>query len=295
MLPTFVIGLREGLEAALIVGIVAAFLRQRGRLDALRWVWAGVAAAVVICVAVGVGLQIASAGLPQKQQEGLETVVGAAAVLMVTYMAIWMRRHARDLKGQLEGAAESALVQGSAWALVFMAFFAVLREGFETAVFLLAAFQASDTPAMAGSGALIGVVAAAALGYGIYRGGVHINLSRFFYATGLVLVVVAAGLVMTAFHTAHEAGWVNFGQGQVMDLSWLVQPGTVLSSVLTGVLGIQPKPVTIEVIGWLAYLVPLVIYLTWPSRKTRRRAEEPATASAEFASELSGQRLGNQG
>ncbi len=295
MLPTFVIGLREGLEAALIVGIVAAFLRQRGRLDALRWVWAGVAAAVLICVAVGVGLQIASADLPQKQQEGLETVVGAAAVLMVTYMAIWMRRHARDLKGQLEGAAESALVQGSAWALVFMAFFAVLREGFETAVFLLAAFQASDTPAMAGSGALIGVVAAAALGYGIYRGGVHINLSRFFYATGLVLVVVSAGLVMTAFHTAHEAGWVNFGQGQVMDLSWLVQPGTVLSSVLTGVLGIQPKPVTVEVIGWLAYLVPLVVYLTWPSRTTPRRAEASAAPAPEFAPELAGQRAGNQG
>jgi high-affinity iron transporter len=293
MLPTFVIGLREGLEAALIVGIVAAFLRQRGRLDALRWVWAGVAVAVLICVAVGVGLQVASAELPQKEQEGLETVVGAAAVLMVTYMAIWMRRHARDLKGQLEGAAESALVQCSAWALVFMAFFAVLREGFETAVFLLAAFQASDTPAMAGTGAIIGIVVAVGLGYGIYRGGVHINLSRFFYVTGLVLVVVAAGLVMSAFHTGHEAGWVNFGQDRAMDLSWLVQPGTVWSSVFTGVLGIQPYPTAIEVVGWLAYLVPMVLYLTWPSRKKRDRVPV-TTAAPEYTPELAAQRASNQ-
>jgi len=280
MLPTFVIGLREGLEAALIVGIVAAFLRQRGRLDALRWVWMGVAAAVAICVAVGVGLQIASRDLPQKQQEGLETIVGVAAVLMVTYMAIWMRRHARDMKGQLEGAAESALMQGSAWALVFMAFFAVLREGFETAVFLLAAFQASDNPALASSGAFIGLVIAAFIGVGIYRGGIHINLSRFFYVTGLMLVLVAAGLVMSAFHTAHEAGWVNFGQARAFDLSWLVQPGTVSSSLITGVLGIQPFPTVIEVIGWLAYFVPLALYLAWPSRPRKRPMEHKATTEA---------------
>lgn len=292
MLPTFVIGLREGLEAALIVGIVAAFLRQRGRLDALRWVWAGVAAAIAICVAVGVGLQIASTDLPQKEQEGLETIVGVAAVLMVTYMAIWMRRHARDLKGQLEGAAESALVQGSAWALVFMAFFAVLREGFETAVFLLAAFQASDNPSLAGSGALIGVVVAAGLGYGIYRGGVHINLSRFFYVTGLVLVLVAAGLVMSAFHTAHEAGWVNFGQARAFDLSWLVEPGSVTSSLLTGVLGIQPFPTVIEVIGWVAYFVPLTIYLAWPSRRKRKPAPREVQPREQG---LQGQGVGTHG
>src|SRR6185437_11265108 len=127
MLPTFVIGLREGLEASLIVGIVAAFLRQRGRLDLLRWVFAGVSIAVLLCVGVGVALDIVSKDLPQRQQEGLETVVGALAVVMVTYMVVWMRRHSRDLKGQLEGAAGNALAEGSAWALVVMAFLAVLR------------------------------------------------------------------------------------------------------------------------------------------------------------------------
>jgi high-affinity iron transporter len=144
VLPTFVIGLREGLEAALIVGIVAAFLGRQGRRDALRQVWIGVGAAVAICIAIAVVLQVVSSDLPQRGQEGLETVVGLFAVVMVTYMVAWMRRHARDLKGQLEGAAAAALASGSARALVMMAFLAVLREGFETAVFLLATFHASN-------------------------------------------------------------------------------------------------------------------------------------------------------
>ena len=206
MLPTFVIGLREGLEAALIVGIVAAFLKQRQRRDLLRLMWFGVAAAVVICTAVGVGLHVLAADLPQKQQEGLETVIGAIAVAMVTYMVVWMRRHSRDLKKQLEGAANSAIESGSGLALVFMAFLAVFREGFETSVFLLAAFNNAASPADAGGGAVLGVAVALVLGYGIYRGGVRINLSKFFRATGFVLVLVAAGLVVSALHTAHRGG-----------------------------------------------------------------------------------------
>jgi high-affinity iron transporter len=282
MLPTFVIGLREGLEASLIVGIVAGFLGRQGRRDALRQVWLGVVAAVLICIVVGVVLEIISADLPQAEQEGLETVIGLFAVAMVTYMVMWMRKHSRDLKGELEGQAGAALARGSATALVVMAFLAVLREGFETAVFLLAAFQASTSPVLAGSGALIGIVLAVVLGYGIYKGGVRLNLSKFFRITGVVLVVVAAGLVMTAFHTAHEAGWVNFGQQRVADLSWLVLPGTPVSSLVTGVLGIQPYPVLIEVVAWFVYLVPLMVYLLWPQGGPARRvpAEEPSPAAA---------------
>ena len=263
MLPTFVIGLREGLEAALIVGIVAAFLRQRGRLDLLKLVWFGVGIAVALCVAVGITLKIVSAELPQRQQEGLETIVGLIAVAMVTYMVVWMRRHSRGLKKQLEGAADTALAAGGA-ALVATAFLAVLREGFETAVFLLAAFNETRTPLAAGAGAVLGVAVAVGLGYGIYRGGVRINLSKFFRATGLVLVLVAAGLLVSAAHTAHEAGWLNFGQGRTFDLGWLVQPGSVQSSLLTGMLGWQPRPVTIEVVVWLLYLIPVGLYVAWP-------------------------------
>ena len=266
MLPTFVIGLREGLEAALIVGIIAAFLRKQGRRDLLRWVFAGVAGAVGLCALVGVALEVYSRDLPQRQQEGLETVVGVLAVAMVTYMVVWMRRHSRELKGQLEGLAADALT-GSAnagRAMVLMAFLAVIREGFETVVFLLAAFHEAGSGPAAGVGALLGLVIAVGLGYGIYRGGVRLNLSKFFRATGLVLVLVAAGLVVNALHTAHEAGWLDAGQGTTVDLSWLVQPGTVQASLLTGMLGIQTHPVVIEVVGWLAYLVPVGCYVAWP-------------------------------
>jgi high-affinity iron transporter len=273
MLPTFVIGLREGLEASLIVGIVAAFLRQRGRIDLLRWVFAGIAAAITLCVAAGVGLELVSRELPQRQQEGLETVIGAFAVAMVSYMVIWMRRHSRDLKGQLEGAAGVALAQGSGWALVAMAFLAVLREGLETAVFLLAAFNETSNRGSAGIGALLGILVSIGLGWAIYRGGVRLNLSKFFRATGAVLVLVAAGLVLTAFHTAHEAGWLNIGQQSTVDLSAFVRPGSLEASVLTGVLGLQPRPVLIELVAWLAYLVPMVLYVVWPPG----RAPKPAT------------------
>jgi high-affinity iron transporter len=275
VLPTFVIGLREGLEAALIVGIIGAFLAQQGRRGALRQVWIGVAAAVAICIGIAIALQAISSNLPQRGQERLETVVGILAVGMVTYMIIFMRRNARNLKGELEGAAASALASGSARALVVMAFLAVLREGFETAVFLLATFDASGDATASWLGAVIGILVAAAVGYGIFRGGVRLNLSRFFRVTGLVLVVIAAGLVMTAFHTANEAGWLTAGQSQAFDLSWLVRPGTPVSSLLTGVLGIQPFPAWIEVAAWLAYLVPMALIVAWPARRQRR---SPATA-----------------
>jgi high-affinity iron transporter len=160
-----------------------------------------------------------------------------------------------------------------------MAFLAVLREGFETAVFLLATFHASGDATTSWLGAVIGILLAAAIGYAIYRGGVRLNLARFFRITGLVLVLVAAGLVMTALHTASEAGWLTAGQGQAFDLSWLVRPGTPVSSLLTGVLGIQPYPVWIEVIAWLAYLVPMTVIVAWPSGRRRPRPEQSAVSA----------------
>jgi high-affinity iron transporter len=227
-------------------------------------VWIGVSIAVCICIGIGVGLQIISHDLPPRQQEGLETVVGGIAVVMVTYMVVWMRRHARDLKGDLERAAGSALAEGSSKALVMMAFLAVLREGFETVVFLLATFHASGDATVSWVGAVLGLLLAVLIGYGIYKGGLHLNLSRFFRVTGIVLVVIAAGLVMTGVHTANEAGWLNVGQTQAFDLSWLVRPGTPLESFVNGVLGIQPYPVDVEVMAWSVYLVPMLAVMCWP-------------------------------
>ncbi len=276
MLPSFVIGLREGVEAALIVGIIAGFLRQEGRRDALRPMWLGVAAAIAICLAAGALLELLDEELPQRQQEGLETVVGAAAIAIVSFMIVWMRRHARGLSGQLRASARSALAAGSTAALVAMAFFAVIREGLETVVFLLAVLQNADEPLTAGAGALLGIACAIAIGFAVYSGGVRINLARFFRITGLVLVLVAAGLVATTLHTAHEAGWLNAGQGQALDLTWLVVPGSWTSALLTGMLGWQPQPTHIELIGYLIFLIPAAGYVLWPPRARlgalRRRA-----------------------
>ncbi len=271
MLPTFIIGLREGLEAALIVGIIAAFLTQRGARGGLRPMWAGVAAAIGLSVAVAVVLQVIGRTLPHKQQEGLETVLALLAVGGVTYMVVWMRRHSRELKSRLERGTEAALVGGSTAALAGMAFFGVLREGLETSVFLLAAFQGSRTPAASGFGAVLGVAVAVVLGWGIYRGGLRIDLGRFFRVTGIVLVLVAAGLLASSAHTAYEAGWLTILQAPAVDLTWLAAPGSVRSAILTGMLGLQPVPTVAELLVWFAYAIPMGFYVLWPHRPASRQ------------------------
>ncbi len=278
VIATYVIGLREGLEAALIVGIVAAFLRQQRRRAALRFVWIGVVIAVVFCAAVGVALQILNQELPERRQEMLETVVGLCAVAIVTFMVVWMRRHTRGLRAELEAHAAAALATGSVFALVAMAFFAVLREGLETAVFVLAAFQAADNPLTAGLGALLGIVTAVILGAALYRGGIRINLARFFRITSIVLVIIAGGLLATAVHTAHEAAWFNSFQGPALNLSWLVVPGTITSSLLTGTLGLQPRPTYAEVGVWLIYVVPMLLFVLWPQARPVHRSAAPSVS-----------------
>lgn len=280
MLPTFVIGLREGLEASLIVGIVAAFLMRNGRKKEMWALWTGVGLGVALCLAGGIALRIAERNLPQRQQEGLETVVGLVAVAFVSWMVLWMRSHARELKGELEASAAAALATGSAWALILMAFLAVLREGFETAVFLLAILQSSTNSTSSMIGATLGIVVAVVIGYGIYRGGVKINMARFFRVTGIVLVLVAAGLLATAAHTAHEAGWLNSLQGQALDLQWLVHPGSVRAALITGMFGLQPRPTWAEVIAWLAYAVPFLCIVAIPAPATARAKSSMPTTPA---------------
>ena len=284
MLPTLVIGLREGLEAALIIGIIAAFLIQRGERRALRWMWAGVALAVLLCLGVAVGIRALNRSLPHDQQEALAAIMALLAVAGVTYMIVWMRRHSRDLKGILESHAETALVDGSTWALVGLAFFAVIREGLERAVFLIAAFQNSLNPRATGTGAVLGIAIALGLGYGIYKGGVRINLTRFFRLTGFILVLVAAGLLASAAHAAAEAHWLGVGQASAVNLSWMIAPGSVRASLITGMLGLQPVPTVAEVTLWLAYAIPMSLYVLWPSGRspTRRPApsSEPSAARA---------------
>lgn len=261
---TFLIGLREGLEAALIVSIVAAFLKRSGH--SVRPMLFGVAAAVLISVGVGVALNLLSESLPQRQQEMLETVIGVIAVVFVTTMIIWMNRHAFQMKGELERETQQALNKGGSFALAGMAFLAVLKEGFETAVFLLAATQASGGGrTWAVLGAVAGIGTAIALGLGLYYGGLKLNLGRFFKITGVFLVFIAAGLVMSSLRTAHEAGWINIGQQRVFDLSSWMPARSVHGAVVTGMFGIPQDPRLIEVLGWVLYAVPVLTIFLWPA------------------------------
>ncbi|MDQ8046922.1 MAG: iron uptake transporter permease EfeU, partial [Patulibacter sp.] len=266
MLPTFVIGLREGLEASLIVGIVAAFLAQQGRRDALRWMWVGVVGAALFCLAVGVILREAGHELPRKEQEGLETVIAIVAVGFVTWMIIWMKQNARTLSKELRTSAAAALASGSAFGLVAMAFLAVLREGLETAVFLVAAFNASGNATEAAGGAVLGLLIAIGIGYGIYKGGITLNLTKFFKFTGVLLAFVAAGLLSRALHTAHEAGWFDALQHQALNLSGVIKPGSVTESIWNGIFGLTIRPTVGELGIYLVYLVPVVAFVVVTQR-----------------------------
>ncbi|OBC02498.1 iron uptake transporter permease EfeU [Mycobacterium sp. 852002-40037_SCH5390672] len=262
---TFLIGLREGLEASLIVSIVGAFLKRNGQ--TVRPMFAGVALAVLLSVGVGVGLDLFAASLPQAQQEMMETVINAIAVVFVTSMIIWMNGNAAQLKGELEREARQAVNRGGAFALAAMAFLAVLKEGFETSVFLLAAAETSHGNRwFAVLGGAAGIVTSVGLGVGLYYGGLRINLGRFFRVTGVFLVLIAAGLVLGALRTAHEAGWVTIGQQQVLDLSGWIPSNSVLGAATTGVFGIPTDPRLIEVLGWLLYAGPVLVVFLWPAR-----------------------------
>ncbi len=274
MLATLVIGLREGLEATLVVGIIAAFLR-RNRVP-LAPMWIGVGVAVLMSIGVGLGLQAVEQALPQAEQEGMETVIGVVAVVFVTGMIVWMRTHARTMAKDLEASATAAVGRGTAWALAGMAFLAVLKEGFETSVFLLATFQASSDTGLAALGAVVGIAVAVAVGYGLYTGGVRLDLGRFFTATGVFLVLVAGGLVLTLLRHAHEAGWVVIGQQRTLDLGWLAPNGSVRGALVTGVLGIPADPRVIEVLGWVLYVVPVLALSLWPRTWKPSAARVPA-------------------
>ncbi|ORA77300.1 FTR1 family protein [Mycobacterium malmoense] len=272
---TFLIGLREGLEATLIVSIVGAFLKRNGQ--STRPMFAGVALAMLISVAVGVGLDLLSATLPQAQQEMMETVIGAVAVVFVTSMIIWMSRNAARLRGELEREARQAINRGGALALVAMAFLAVLKEGFETAVFLLATAQTSHGSRwFAMLGGLTGIAISIVIGVGLYHGGLKLNLGRFFRVTGVLLVLIAAGLVLGALRTAHEAGWVTIGQQQVFNFSPWMPRNSVQGALITGLFGIPADPRLVEVLAWLLYVIPVLVMFLWPARlaaapRVRRR------------------------
>lgn len=268
MLAPFLIMLREGIEAALVVGIIATYLRQTGKAAWLPAVWVGVLLAIALSLFTGAAILMASAEFPQKAQEAFEAVVGLLAVAVLTWMVFWMRRAAGTLRAGLHADIERALAssKGTAGALVAMAFFAVAREGLESVFFLLAIFQQSPGPE-APLSALAGVLVAGAVGWLIYSGGLRIDLRHFFRVTAVVILIVAAGLLASVLRNLHEAGLWNLLQTPVYDLSRSLPETGLIGAVLSGLFGYADRPTTGEVLVWAGYLVVTLGLFFRPARR----------------------------
>ncbi|ERM03276.1 iron transporter [Brucella intermedia 229E] len=268
MLVPFLIMFREGVEAALIVGIIATYLHQTGRSAWMPVVWIGILLALAMSLTVGAILQLLSAEFPQKAQELFEAIIGLIAVFVLTSMVFWMRKAARSIKVELHHSIDAAFQTPpthKGFGLILMVFFAVAREGLESVFFLLAAFQQSEGPA-APVGALLGVLLAAAVGYGIFKGGLKLNLRRFFRWTGVFILIIAAGILANSVMALHEAGIWNHFQAVVFDASDILPLDSTLGSVLAGgVFGYIATPTVSEVVAYVAFLVPALILFLMPA------------------------------
>ncbi len=285
LLGNFLIGLREGLEAALVVSILIAYLVKTGNRRALLPVWAGIGAAVVLAFAFGIALTAASSEMQFKTQELFGGILSIVAVGLVTWMVFWMRKTARFMKAELEGKLEGALDIGPL-ALAAVAFLAVGREGLETALFLWTnisnSSEGSTQPII---GAVLGLAVAIALGYLLYRGGLKINLRRFFTWTGAALIVVAAGVFGYGFHDLQEAevfpGLNAVALEPHLFFAKFGTAGDWMQTVFQGVLNVTPQITWLQLVMWAAYLVPVMaLFLRDPStpRPAPAAATEPATS-----------------
>lgn len=254
----FVIALREGIEAALIVSIVLAYLKQLGRSDRSHLVWWGTGLAVALSAILGTIIFSVGAEFDGTAEEVFEGLVTLTAVGVLTWMIFWMRRQGARIKSELQQKVDSALTAGGL-ALAAIAFFAVLREGVETALFL---FAAAEGTAVEGGGvasqllgAMLGLGLAVVLGVLLYRGGIRMNLRTFFKVTGVILVVVAAGLFAYSVHELQEAGWLPFLESPAFDLSATLPDDEGIGAILRGLVGYNADPGVLEVVAWAAYLV----------------------------------------
>ncbi|MFE6483595.1 iron uptake transporter permease EfeU [Streptomyces sp. NPDC057757] len=264
MFANYLIGLREGLEASLVVCILIAYLVKTEHREALRPIWIGIAAAVLISLGFGFGLEYGSQEMTFKAQEALGGSLSIVAVGLVTWMVFWMRRTARHLRAELHGRLDSALLMGTG-ALVVTAFLAVGREGLETSLFVWTSVHAAGSedgtfePLL---GALLGLATAVLLGWLFYRGALRINLAKFFTWTGGMLVVVAAGVLAYGFHDLQEADFLPGLTNRAFDVSDAIPPDSWYGTLLKGVFNFQPDPTVLQVTVWALYLVPtLAIFL----------------------------------
>ncbi|MFF8834823.1 iron uptake transporter permease EfeU [Streptomyces sp. NPDC015130] len=293
MFGNYLIGLREGLEASLVVCILVAYLVKTGRRDALRPIWIGIGVAVGVALAFGAGLEFGSQELTFEAQELLGGSLSIVAVVLVTWMVFWMRRTARHLKAELHGRLDAALRMGTG-ALVATAFLAVGREGLETALFVWASVRASSDGSYAPlAGVLLGLLTAVLLGWLFYRGALRINLAKFFTWTGGMLVVVAAGVLAYGVHDLQEARFLDGLADKAFDVSATIPPDSWYGTLLKGVFNFQPDPTVLQVTVWALYLVPtLALFLapirSGPSVRVEKQKATDEKAEAEASTGTSG-------
>lgn len=259
------IGLREGLEAALVVVILAAFLVKTGRRDALRWLWLGVGVAVALSVGLGALLTYGTSTLTFTQQELIGGTASIVAVAFVTWMVFWMRTAARTISGELKGALSRALEVGPL-AIATVGFLGVGREGLETAIFFYATTQAAGAGNVVPMlGWLAGILGAVVLGLLIYRGAVRINLGVFFRWTGAFLVLVAAGILAYGIHDLQEAAVLPGLTTLAFDVSSVINPGSWYAALLKGIFNFTPATTLLQAIAWVAYVgIVLPLFLRAP-------------------------------
>ncbi len=285
----FFITLREGLEAALIVAIVMAYLRQLGRTEQFGWVAAGALAGVAVSLAAGAGVYIAVGELEGRAEQLTEGIIALTAVGVLTWMIFWMRRQARTIGGALRSRVDHALATGTVLGLASIVFIGVVREGLETALFMLAVIFDAGAASTA-IGAFAGLALAVTLGYGIYRGGQRINLRLFFQITGGLIIIVAAGLFGKGVHELQEVGVFD----TLLSPVWNVEANPIVghgefAAFLKGLFGWSPAPSLERLAVWGLYLTTAswFFYLDGrlpfavPLSEHRRTASAQAEATAD--------------
>ncbi|GHB67739.1 iron transporter [Streptomyces viridiviolaceus] len=274
MFANYLIGLREGLEASLVVCILVAYLVKTGNRSKVPPIWLGVGIAVALSMGVGAVLQFGSTQLTFEAQEILGGCLSIVAVALVTWMVFWMRRTARHLKAELHGKLDQALAIGTG-ALMATAFLAVGREGLETALFVWSAVQATDDGVRPLVGAVLGLLTAVVLGWLFYRGALRINLAKFFTWTGAMLVVVAAGVLAYGIHDLQEASILPGLDNRLFDISATIPPDSWYGALLKGIFNFQPDPSVLQATFWALYLTPVLLLFLRPARTA---PATPATA-----------------
>lgn len=272
---SLLVTLREGLEAGLIVVIILTYLRNAEQRSHWRYVLVGTAAAVGVSAVVGAAIFVAAGKFEGRAEQVFEGSAMLTAVVVLSWMIVWMKSQAPRIRGQLQAQVQSALAVGSALALAAVPFVAVLREGVETALFMFAATRTA-TPIESTLGAAIGLAGALAVSYAFYRGGRRINLRLFFNITGVLLIFFAAGLLAHGIHEFQEAGVVPAVVEHVWDINSILSDGEGLGEWLKGIFGYNANPSLVEVVAYPLYLGTAFWYFLRPTRLAPRVELRPS-------------------